>query len=157
MLFDVCTDLSIIWKPGKRMLMGILKHQCISKYINYCNLFYCENSPQFIFNSKQVIIKKFSELWLHVKKSSRNDEVEQCWYSLIVKYKQKSIVCGDVILHSFLLQEGCLVEKKRTGLAKWPSVYWRVIDNFFPKLISYQICYYFWSQAIKTANHITAE
>ena len=84
-----------------------------------------------------------------------DEEAEQRQRSIMEEYKQKLIVCGNVMPDPFSLKDGWLAEKKGTGLAKWPSVYYMNIyyRNFFAKSISHQICYYVWSQTIKKAKH----
>ena len=52
------------------------------------------------------------------KKVPVDEEAEQCQRSIMEEYKQKLIVCWNVIPDPFLLQDGCLAGKKGIGLAK---------------------------------------
>ena len=59
-----------------------------------------------------------------------DEEAEQRQRSIMEEYKQKLIVCGNVMPDPFSLKDGWLAEKKGTGLAKWPSVYYMNIEKF---------------------------
>ena len=56
------------------------------------------------------------------------EEAEQRQRSTMEEYKER-IICGNVMPDSFLLQDDSLTETK-TGLAKWPSVYYTNIEKF---------------------------
>ena len=47
-----------------------------------------------------------------------DEEAEQRQRSIMEEYKQKLIVCGNVMHDPFSLQDVWLAEKKGTGLAK---------------------------------------
>ena len=53
-----------------------------------------------------------------------DEEAEQRQPSIMEEYQQKLIVCGNVMPDPFSLHNAWLEEKKGTGLAKWPSVYY---------------------------------
>ena len=59
-----------------------------------------------------------------------DEEAEQRQRSIMEEYKQKLIVCVNVMPDPFSLKDGWLVVKKGTGLAKWPSVCYMIIEKF---------------------------
>ena len=69
------------------MWMGTLKHWCIGKYTNHWHCHLLQKVPV-------------------------DEEVEQRQRSIMEEYKQKLIVCGNVMTDPFSLHDGWLAEKK---------------------------------------------
>ena len=63
-----------------------------------------------------------------------DEEAEQRQRSKMEEYKQKLIVCGNVMPDPSYLHDSWLAEKKGTGLAKWPLVYYTNIEKFLCKI-----------------------
>ena len=73
-----------------------------------------------------------------------DEEAEQRQRSMMEEYKQKLIVCGNVMSDPFSLHD---------GWQNGQQFIIRTLRNFFAKSVSHQTCYYVWSQTIRKAKH----